>query len=363
MENNSKNYEFMVFENVDTPVLKETTTRGKKWVNYGENNKYPEFLWGLYNDCPEHSSIIDTLVLYTLGGGVSSTNPKVQEFFGKVNEDGDTINDVVSKLLLDYNIFGGWCLQTIPDRLGSLKELYYVDFQKVRVNKEEDVVMYSQDWGKWAPEWDEYPNWTGELKKTQMFYFKGHKTKGIYPIPLYTSATRPIQTSIEINKFHLNNISNGMSANTIVSFNNGIPTDDIKRAIEKDIKSKFGSTSGSKFMVFFNDSKDKGVEVSKIDADEWDKKFEQLAKSTRQSIFTAHKVTSPALLGVITENSGFSKEEFEQAFSIFNSTVVKSYQKVVLRELEKVLIPYFGSDLGLSITPYILSETNNSTAV
>jgi len=357
MEN--KDYEFMVFENVNTPVLKESITRGKKWVNYGENNKYPDFLWELYGNCPEHSSIVDTLAMYTLGGGVVSSNPSVQAFFNKVNNDGDTINDVVSKLLLDYNIFGGWCLQTIPNKAGALQELYYVDFQKARVSKDEDLVFYSKDWGKWAAEYDEYPNWTGETKKTQMYYFKGHKTKGIYPIPLYTSAIMSIQTSIEISKFHLNNISNGMSANTIISFNNGTPTDDVKKAIEKDIKSKFGSTSGSKFMVFFNESKDKGVEVSKIDADEWDKKFEQLSKSTRQSIFTAHKVTSPALLGVITENNGFSKEEFAEAFSIFNSTVVNSYQKIILRELEKVLSVYFQGDLGLSIKPYIVEQNNS----
>ena len=39
---------------------------------------------------------------------------------------------------------------------------------------------------------------------------------------MYIGALNAIETSIEIGKFHLNNIQKNFNVNTIISFNNGI---------------------------------------------------------------------------------------------------------------------------------------------
>lgn len=49
MENKDK-FEIMVFssEGRDVPMLKEKDISGKDYIYYGEDNKFPEYLWDLY---------------------------------------------------------------------------------------------------------------------------------------------------------------------------------------------------------------------------------------------------------------------------------------------------------------------------
>jgi len=347
------NEHFIVnFEQVSLPEPTEKKVRGKDYVGYGEDNKYPEFLKKIYDDCADHQSIVDGMVSFTVGNGITSTNAKLQKFFEGVNSD-ETIDDLCRKIMLDYYIFGGFCLDVIPNMARELSQMRYVDFMTARVDESEENIYISKDWGKWGAQALVYHNFKkGNIDKRQMFYFKGHKTRGVYPVPLYNAALRSLYTAIEITKFHLNNISNGFQVNTIVNMNNGIPQKEVREDIERDINAKFSGTSGSKLMVVFNESRDKGTEIQKLDADNFDEKFQALQKNAQQSIFTAWRVTSPALFGIKMENTGFSKTEYFEAFEIFTKTVVKSQQDILISELTKLFEPYFGKGLGISINPF-----------
>lgn len=339
------------------PKMEERKVRNKEYISYGDKNAYPQFLWSLYNDCADHQSIVDGLVLYTIGGGIKSTNPKVQALFNKVNDDDETIDDLMKRVLLDYFIFGGMSMQIVPNRLGDLSKLYWTDFMNCRVNEEETFVYYSKEWGRWSVDAKVYELFDGKKDesgkvKSKIHYFKGNKTRGIYPICHYNAAIRALMTSVEIDNFHLNNIQNGFQASTIINFNNGEPDETTKKEIEDKLEEKFVGTSGQKHMISFNENKDNAVTVEKLDADNFDEKFNALQKTVQNTIFTAHKVTSPALFGIKMENTGFSETEFKEAFKIFNETIIKSYQKTTISELTKVLRPFFGTDLGLSIEPY-----------
>lgn len=344
------------FENTIIPILNEKIDRNG-YVKYGDDNKYPIFLYDLYNDCAEHQSIVDGITNYVLGSGMISDNPNLNLFLNKVNKDNENINDILMKCILDYIIFGGFSIQVIPNRQKELVELYWVDFMNCRISEDEILVYYSKDWDKkWGNNrFEVFNNFNGEYNgKSQIYYFKGYKTRGVYPSPLYNGAIRSIMTSIEIDKFHLNNISNGFQASTIISFNNGEPTIEQKKEIEKKINEKFSGTSGQKLMTIFNESKEKGVEIQKMNADDFGEQFQELDKNTRNNIFTAHKVTSPALFGVIVENQGFSKTEFNESFEIFNNTIIKSYQNIFIKEFTK-LFNNFYNDFELKIKPFELN--------
>ena len=343
---------------IDTPNSEERILNNKEFVVWGEKNQYPEFLYELYKKSAEHQSIVDGLVQYTLGNGIKSSNPNVQLKFDKINKDEETINDIASKLLLDYYIFGGFSSQIIPARDKSLAEIYWTDFMNCRINEDEDKVFYSKNWTKYRPDVKVYDEFNVEEKQTasSIYYFKGLKTRGFYPVPLYNAAITAIQTSVEIDNFHLNNVSNGFQASTIINFNNGEPDEDTKKEIEKALDEKFNGTSGKKFMIIYNESKDTAITIEKLDADNFDEQFDTLQKSVQNRIFVAHKVTSPALFGIKMENTGFSKTEYEESFDIFNNTIIKSYQKILITELEKMLKPFYGKDLGIFIEPYKLQD-------
>ena len=95
---------------------------------------------------------------------------------------------------------------------------------------------------------------------------------------MYIGALNAVETSIEIGKFHLNNIQKNFNVNTIISFNNGIPDDTKQEEIAKKITDKFaGTTADSNFLINF-ENKDQAVNVDRLQGDDFDKKYEALTK-------------------------------------------------------------------------------------
>ena len=322
------------------PSFEEKPGTGREYVNWGSDNKLPMYLWKLYINSALLNSIINGTVDYISGNGVE-LNSALSKFSEEVNEEGDTIEDLVRKLSVDYAIYDGFAFQVINDRGGELKELYWVDIRKCRLDEEETKVYYCDKWASSSfygtNQAIEYPIWEpGTKAETSIYYFKGHHTRGIYPIPRYSGALASIETSTEIGKFHLNNILNNMASSAIISFNDGKPTEEERKQIEKKVREKFsGADNAGKFLLTFNDSKEKAVTVERLAEDKVDEKFQTLSKSTQQEIFIAFRAT-PELFGMSTEGNGFSKEEYLQAFELYNKTVISPAQKDIKRCFDKV---------------------------
>ena len=142
---------------------------------------------------------------------------------------------------------------------------------------------------------------------------------------------KSVKISTEISNFHLNNITKGFASNAVISFNNGEPDEDTKARIEKDVKEKFcGTDNAGSFLLLFNDSKDNACEIAKIQDDKFDEKYQSLAKYVKEDIFISFRAT-PELFGLSVEGNGFSREEYLQAFALYNKTVVVPLQKDVER--------------------------------
>ena len=337
------------------PLLIETPIKGKDYIGYGCDNTYPQYLLKLYDECADHQTIIDGCVNYVMGNGLTIVDQNLLKFSEKVNKDGETLSDVMRKCELDFQIFGGFAINLITDKLGTLLEMYYMDFNTLRINDECSTIYYSKEWGKWGAKGLEVPSFDATKEQTNsIFYYRGKKTRGVYPTPLYNAALKAIQTSIKISDFHLNNITTGFNANVLVNFFNGSPTPEVQKKIEKDMKAKFSGVDGDKLLVTFNDSKEREVTITRLDDDNLDEKFNTLFKNTQNTIFTSHKVTSPQLFGVKAENQGFSKTEFVEAFEIYNSTVIAPLQTDLTSEFGKILSKFFINS-KIEIIPFSLN--------
>lgn len=315
-------FNFSVFEldKTSMPDAKEVTRSGFDYVSWGKDNRYPQDLYDMYNNSAILQSVINGTADYVFGAGVISA-------FDIVNDKMETLEDVIKKCVFDYLIFGGFAIQLMY-KGGKVEAMYWLDFQKCRRSEDEKKVYYSDDWGKYAKKALEYKSWTPEIDKgTCIFYYKGHKTRGIYPVPMYVGALKSVKISTEISNFHLNNIVKGFASNAIISFNNGEPDEDTKARIEKDVKEKFcGTDNAGSFLLLFNESKDNACEIAKIQDDKFDEKYNMLAKSVKEDIFIAFRAT-PTLFGLPNENNGFSKQEYLESFELYNQTVVVPIQK------------------------------------
>lgn len=321
----------------DVPTLVEKKIQGRDYINYGEDNNFPEYLWSLYNRSALLQSIINGTADYVYGNGV------VMHWSGmfpnsEVNKDGDTIDDIVKRIATDYMIFGGFCLHVIKNQYGNISEIYWIDMRNIRLSEDKKIAYYSDRWNKYRCNVIEYelfdPNRTDQ--RQFIYYFNGHLTRGVYPTPRYIGALAAVETSCEIGRYHLNNIINNFTPSVLISFNNGVPSETEKGKIEDRLKEKFAGTGNAgKFMVSFNEDKDHETTISRIADDGLDKKYEALVESTRKEIFISFRAT-PALFGLNPENTGFSKQEFLESFELYNKTVVQPIQKDIERAFGKI---------------------------
>jgi hypothetical protein len=180
-----------------------------------------------------------------------------------------------------------------------------------------------------------------DVERSVYVYMKYRPDYEFYPLPDYVGALSAIETAVEIDNYHLNNIKNGFSAGTMISFNNGVPDDDDdKENIIEGIKEKAtGSNKAGEVFVTFSVDKDHAPEVTPMQPNNLDKQYEQLSKHVQDTIFIGHKVTNGGLFGVKTagELGGTSKEELQFAYEQFKETYIIHRQKDLLYGLTYVL--------------------------
>jgi hypothetical protein len=134
----------------------------------------------------------------------------------------------------------------------------------------------------------------------------------------------------------LNNILNNLSSSAIINFNNGVPSEEVQKDIERRVNDKFaGTENAGRTIVTFNDSKENAVTVERLNEDRMDEKFNTLSKSVTQEIFISFRAT-PELFGFSSEGNGFSKTEFLESFELYYKTVVKPIQNDIVRVFEKI---------------------------
>ena len=128
----------LVTQNSGAQVLEIIDKKGSnKWVNWGENNKLPDYLWDAYLKCSNLQTIVNNIYDYVIGEGITSN----------FAED---ITNVIEKCILDYIIFGGFALECIRNRRGDIATINYVNVMNIRVNEELTTAFYSDKWGSYA---------------------------------------------------------------------------------------------------------------------------------------------------------------------------------------------------------------------
>ena len=328
----------------------EKEISGVDFIAWGTDNQYPGYLFSLYEDCATLQSIINGTVDFVCGNDIACNLPIFEK---TVNKNGETISDIIQRISTDYLIFGGFALQVIRNSLSEITELYWVDFTKINIDRKNEGFFYSEDWGKsyGRVKYIVYPKFNpDDSNPTSIFYYKGNKTRGTYPTPIYNAAITSCELEKKINQFHLSEINNNFLTSKIINFNSGVPDDDLKNEIERNLNEKFsGSENAGRILISFNNNKDSETTVADIPQDEFGERYDSLAKRSTSQIFTAFRAT-PNLFGLPTETTGFNQQEFAESFKLYNRTAVKPIQKVIVDTFDKI----FGVDGSITIEPFNL---------
>jgi hypothetical protein len=323
------------FSDSKVPEFKEV--KGKQFVYFGEDNLYPDYLIKLYNKSAKHNAIINGKVNYIFGEGfyTNVNDPIADKFLFKVNSAGESLNDIAKKCAIDIEIFGGFYLNIIPNKLGKMQELYHLDFTRVRANEDGSQFFYKNEWSNHKEKPKEYGAFNPyKLDCASIFQYKEYRP-GLrtYPLPNYIGSMNYIEADMEVSKHTLTNAKTGFSATKLINFFNGEPAPEMQRDIQKRLEKKFTGSDGSKIIVSFNNDPTKAPTVQDLGASDLTKEdFEKVDNLITSNIFAGHQITSPMLFGIQEPGKLGGRNELRMAYDIFNNTYVSNKQ----RTLEKV---------------------------
>ena len=335
----------------------------KDWVSYGNYNEYPMFLIDLMNQHPEHGAILKGKANYVFGKGLAFGESETvldqarrEQWLNSANRF-QTWNDVLRKTTPQFELYNGWAWQIIWNNGGTNFEVFNIEFGKLRRSKDKRKVYYCDEWmvksgNRWVPNsnpeksesYKEFDVFNPNVRTgTQILYIKVDEPTvvpngDLYPLPVYSQAIMEIETDINISKLRYHYSANGMFAQSLISFFNGEPSKEEKKAIKKMFDRTYGSPDNAGQLIFsFNDKGGTAPSISTLTQSDLDKVFADTRKECQDKIFSAH-LTAPVLFGIKTEGSlsDSSGEATLKEWDKFVRTYIEGRQEFILTEIKNL---------------------------
>jgi hypothetical protein len=344
-------------ETSTAPVIAEV--RGKDWIEYGDangewKNLYPQFLIDLYYSSSISAAIINSTAEMIAGEDliiedeeVTDASIKLKNFMNRANSN-ESLHEVIKKLAFDFKLQGAFALNIVwsKDRT-QIAEIYHVDTSKVRCARPDEFgkttgYYISADWSNTRQNKPYYVpcfNTHDRTSANQLMYSGLYSPNmNSYYTPDYVSCNNWALIDGRVSEFHLNNISNGFAGSFMISFANGVPTQEERFQIEQSLTEKFCSEKNSgKFVLTFSDDKTRTPEITPINSSDLDKQYLALQELLTSNILSGHRVTSKTLMGIDSSN-GFSSntDEIINAANFYLNTVIKPFQDQLVKSLRKI---------------------------
>tara|TARA_R110001592_G_scaffold120632_4_gene325266 strand:+ start:5591 stop:7591 length:2001 start_codon:yes stop_codon:yes gene_type:complete len=338
------------------PSVKEQ--RGKDWIEYGTDdwaNLYPQFLIDLYYSSSISAAIINATAEMVAGEDLIIEDEddrdleariKLQNFMNRANGN-ESLHEVIKKISFDFKLQGGFALNVVwsKDRT-EIAEIYHVGMEKIRCARPDEFgkikgYYISADWSNTRQNKPYYvPAFnTNDRTSANQIMYSGLYSPNMnsYYTPDYVSCNNWALIDARVSEYHLNNISNGFAGSFMISFANGVPTQEERFQIEQSLTDKFCSSANSgKFVLSFSDDKTRTPEITPISTSDLDKSYLALQELLTSNILSGHRVTSKTL-GIDSTN-GFSSntDELINAADFYRQTVVLPFQDHIVKQLRKL---------------------------
>lgn len=333
----------------ELPLFREQP--GREFVTYGYDNLYGDYLRDLFLGSSIQSAVVNGVSEMIYGEGLDATDreEKPEQWLKTQRMLEQSDEHLLRQLCFDLKLYGQCYVQVIWNRVRTeIAELRFLPAHSVRCGIADsqgrvDKFFVSPDWSRvrenrYAP--IEYPAWdTEDRTQAASVYQIKSWTPGIhyYGLPDYVGSTNYIELDREVSSFHLNNIKNGLFPSMMLAFNNGIPSDEERRTIERHVNDKFsGSNNAGRLLISFNDGSDNAPQLTPVNPNDNDGMYEFLATECTTKILAGHRITSPLLFGIRGQGDGFGNnaEELRDSFSLFQNTVIKPFQRTLLDGLQ-----------------------------
>lgn len=366
-------------------------------TRFDNKNLYPQLLARLVLDSPTNGAAIQrkSMMIFGEGFNISELNSNLKKTLLAINDEGETVNDILKKIAWDFATFGGYALKFVWGYDGYIKYIYHIPFTQVRCGEPNednriDYYVISNNWDNtlntgrentyslpkfnpsfWGKDSVKIVSNLPELTEDQLnqaeqiFYYKEYKpeaTNGqqFYPLPDYVAALDSIQSEKQIIISNKSLIDNGIGGKYIIKHPYSPTSSEEMDEIDLNIKLNFvGAANNGGIMNLFAAEADSLPTIDKIDNLDADT-YNNLSFLVKQDIITAHQI--PAILLEYNQGGGFNNraEEMVTAFNQFQKTNIKSYQNSIIRQFKNICEWIGWSADNLTIIPFVLESSQSN---
>ena len=342
--------------------IKISEKKGNHYVKFGEYNDFPNQLIELYNNSSIHNTCVNAVVEGIKGEGLVSTPEFVTDV---ANNSGESWNSIYGKLAKDYKLYGGFALEVIWNKARTkVAEVYHIDFSYLRAKEKNyrgqipgyylSDSWYDYRYGQQIEDLPYLPVYnpnTAIAEPKQLYVYQPYAPgQRYYPLPDYVGALRVIDLDTEVDNFHINNIKNGLAPSiAITTFTNA--DEDEREAIEGMLRDQYAGTDNAGSMIYIDvDSPENAPVITPIPQNGADDYYYNVNEMVTQKILTAHRITSPMILGIKTEGQLGGRAEVIDSYLLFVNTVLRPYQQDILTVLEELLeMMYPNQDISVGV--------------
>jgi hypothetical protein len=342
--NNKSEIEVVSLSKYTTPTVEEV--KNKEWVMYGEDNNHFQWLIDRSIKSTTNGGIITSMARMIYGKGLDATDSnKKPEQYAQMKRIFS--KDCLRGVIMDRKLLGMGAFQ-INYKGGKVNKALHFPMNTLRAEKcnkdgEIEAWYYHPNWAEAKPS-DEplrIPAFGfGNGKENEILVVKPYVAGYTYYPPVdYQGALPYAVLEEEIADYLINDTLNGFSGTKVINFNNGVPDEEKRREIKRDVMSKLTGARGEKVIVAFNNNKDGATTVEDLPLNDAPQHYEYLSKECQEKLIVGHKVTSPMLLGIRTGNSGLGNnaDEIKTASLLYDNLVIRTFQDELLDVINEIL--------------------------
>ncbi len=325
------------------PVIVENNKN--EWVEYGADNNYYQFLIDRYSNSATNNAVINNICRLIFGQGLTATDSAM-----KPNEWAQLLSilkeDDLRRIIFDLYALGQCALQIHYDKgHKAITRAFHTPIQLLRpekCNQDGDIVgyFYSDNWSdpkKYVPK--PFAAFGTSKKEVEILYLAPYSAGMKYFSNVdYQGGIDYALLEEKIAEYLINEVSNSFAPTTIVNFNNGTPTDEMKDEISASVIGKLTGSKGKKVVISFNENENTKTTVDTIPLQDAADHYSYLSDESTAKILRSHNVTTPLLFGV-TSASGFSSnaDEMKTGALLFENMVIKPKQQMIVEMVKKIL--------------------------
>lgn len=345
--------------------------KNRDWVEYGEDNDYYSYLIELYTNSTTNNAIINGVsnMIYGKGLDALDSSKKTNEYASMRSIFSDSC---LRKISLDLKLLGEGSIQVLYKDKKVVKGEHFprqtLRAEKCNEDGKIEAYYYYHDWSKLKR--SDKPKriaafGCGNGTEPEIKIIKKYVSGYDYYCPVdYQGGLAYAELESEVSDYLINDVQNGFSGTKVVNFNNGVPDQEKQLQVKNDVMRKLTGARGEKVVIAFNNNAESKTTVDDIPLNDAPQHYEYLSNECSNKLIVAHRVTSPLLLGIRTENNGLGSnaDEIKTAALLFDNITIKPYQDLIVDALDDIL-SVNGISLKLyfkTLQPLAFIETDNA---